>query len=96
MRIGSNLPIAVNSGNCSQTPATAGSLYEQSSAPPEALPPSRMEDFEKLSSGIDNERLFRVDALSGTAQQALSAYQATESLASNNPRNQLIGIDVYA
>lgn len=57
--------------------------------------PSNVEAFEQANAS-QSSRFFRMDGLSAMAQNALAAYQSTEMLSSSNPRNQLIGIDVYA
>lgn len=99
MQIGSNFPVISNgAGSCSQTPAVVESAESKPHSPDSTFsPPSPLGDFERASAHFaDAERFFKVDGLSSLAQQALSAYQTTESLAANNPRNQLVGVDVYA
>ncbi|WP_067216173.1 hypothetical protein [Marinomonas gallaica] len=96
MKIGGNFPVipqgGANQSARSSVPVVAGQNSEQRSS---AMLPSSMQAFERASS-TESPRFFKVDGLSALAQQAMSAYQSTESLSSNNPRHQLIGIDVYA
>ncbi|WP_067096271.1 hypothetical protein [Marinomonas atlantica] len=96
MNIGGNFPVITQGGAThnarSSVPAVVNQNSEQRSS---AFLPSSVQAFEQASSS-ESPRFFKVDGLSALAQQAMSAYQSTESLSSNNPRHLLIGIDVYA
>lgn len=96
MKVGGNFPVIPQSGadyNArSKVPAVVGQNQQQSTI---TSLPSPVQSFEQASHA-QSARFFKVDGLSALAQQAIDAYQTTESLSPNNPRHQLIGIDVYA
>ncbi|CUB04931.1 hypothetical protein [Marinomonas fungiae] len=96
MKIGGSFPVIPQGGSDyssrSKVPAVTNQDRQQGSSIPL---PSTVQSFEQASSA-QSARFFKVDGLSALAQQAIEAYQSTESLSPNNPRHQLIGIDVYA
>lgn len=94
MRIDGNFPVVSQAGSSSRNtlPATAVTNDVKSSG---SVALSSIEQFESASAQY-SERFFKVEGLSNQAKEALSAYQATESLSFSNPRNLLIGVDVYA
>lgn len=96
MKIGGDFPVIPQGGSDysrhAKVPAVVNHESQQSSG---SLLPSPVQSFEQASSA-QSARFFKVDGLSTLAQQAIEAYQSTESLSPNNPRHQLIGIDVYA
>ncbi len=58
--------------------------------------PSSVADFDGVMGAESSARFSPYGDFNASTQQALNAYQATESLSSANPRNVLIGIDVFA
>ncbi len=94
MRIGGNFPVIPQTGSNSRHAPSTSTVFDgrQSS---NAMALSTVAEFESASSA-ESERFFKVEGLSSQAKEALSAYQATESLSASNPRNLLIGVDVYA
>lgn len=96
MKIGGHFPVIPQGGaNSNARPSVPAVVNQNSQQYSSSMLPSPLQAFEQAS-GADSARFFKVDGLSTIAQQALSAYQSTESLSPNNPRHQLIGIDVYA
>lgn len=91
MKIGGNFPVIPQSNPNHRVPNTLPVVAQSESM----QAPSSIEAFAKTASS-ESSRFFKTEGLSMMAQQALSAYQHTESLSSSNPRNQLVGIDVYA
>ena len=95
MNIGSNFPIIPQTNPNYTSRSQTSTVASQGESSGGSLLPSTIESFEQASSS-DSARFFKVDGMSAFAQQAITAYQSTEALSPNNPRHQLIGIDVYA
>lgn len=96
MKIGGNFPVIPQNGSDYSRRSKVPAVVSQESQTSTAVSlPSSVQSFEQASN-TDSNRFFKVEGLSAFAQQAIDAYQSTESLSPNNPRNQLIGIDVYA
>ncbi|MBM6551648.1 hypothetical protein [Marinomonas ostreistagni] len=94
MKVGNNFPAVPQSGASARTPNTLPAPINSASAQASRAP-SSIEAFAQTASS-ESSRFFKTEGLSMQAQQALSAYLHTESLSASNPRNQLVGIDVYA
>ena len=92
MKISSQFPVVPQTSS-PQKPKTTLPVLADAASPAQRLMPSSAQAFESAS---ESARFFKTDGLSAFAQQALAAYQRTESLSPNNPRNQLVGIDDYA
>lgn len=95
MKIGGNFPVIPQGGANAQPRSKVPAVASQESNSSSTNLPSPIQSFEQASNA-ESARFFKVDGLSALAQQALNAYQSTEALSPNNPRHQLIGIDVYA
>ncbi|RDL44723.1 hypothetical protein DN730_10090 [Marinomonas piezotolerans] len=93
MRVDGNLPIV--SQPRQKTNTTLPAVTASSEPTPLTHSSSPIQQFESYANG-ESSRFSKVEGLSAFAQEALSAYQSTQSLASSNPRNLLIGVDVYA
>lgn len=94
MQIGSQLP------HIGQSFRPLALTNNEANKPKAALPvvsamsPSSQVEF--ASEYTSKSRFTRIDSLDFNTQNALSIYELTQSMASNNPRNSLIGVDVYA
>ncbi|MBJ7538380.1 hypothetical protein [Marinomonas transparens] len=93
MQIGAQFPVVPNaSGSRSAFPVqvqgakTSVAPYSQ---------PSPGAQFEGVSAQTES-RFSRYGDFGANTRAALETYQATESLASNNPRHALTGVDVFA
>ena len=95
MKIGGNFPV-VPQGNTNHRPQNTLPVAAHDASEQGFQAPSSIAAFEQTASSSSSARFFKTEGLSAFAQQALSAYQSTESLSSNNPRNHLVGVDVYA
>jgi hypothetical protein len=94
VRIGSHFPVVSPNQN-NQTGRVLTDQGRNSATPSrEVASASDVASFETLFA--QQPRFQKIDSLSWLAQNALSAYQATQSLSADNPRNQLIGVDVFA
>ena len=58
--------------------------------------PSPQASFASFADVENQARFSRMAELDKFTQSALAAYQQTESLSLDNPRNYLIGVDVFA
>lgn len=100
MRINSQLPVAISNNNAitNQKTGSPDSSVIKSVPSVNASLPAASSDahFENVMAGDRSSRFHRIDDLSANAQLALQAYQNTEAMATDNPRNQLIGVDVFA
>lgn len=96
MQINSNFP--VQSGFGRFPPSKALVAVDSSSVKEKAqfsIPPSSASSFEQAYQ-TENGRFHRMDGFDLNSKDAIASYQATQSLAADNPRNYLIGVDVYA
>ncbi|TBR43432.1 hypothetical protein CBF23_004415 [Marinomonas agarivorans] len=60
-----------------------------------ALPTSPLSHFEQAAKE-QASRFNKVEGLDRLAQEAIDSYTMTQSLAADNPRNYLMGVDVFA
>lgn len=94
MRISGNFPVVSQTGsNARNTLPVIGTADQRGPSGTVAI--SSVDAFESAFSAY-SERFFKIDGLSFQTKEALSAYQETQSLSASNPRNLLIGVDVYA
>lgn len=96
MQIQSQFPIVSQPTSGRAQGAQSNPQHTPQHLPSTVSPTSSLDDFDRLMNSDSASRFRRVDDFSASTQQALSAYQATESLSAANPRNHLIGIDVFA
>jgi len=95
MNIGSQLPVISNSPNSrsSVSPKTQMSVTENKSV---MVSPSNQSHFEAVFSTGGNASFSRVDHVDRLTQDALNMYSQNQSLGMDNPRDYLVGVDVYA
>ena len=95
MQINSNFPVHSGFG---QLPSKAVVPIDQDKIQAQAgfsLPVSSMFNFEQAAKE-QGSRFSKIEGLDRMTQNAINSYQMTESLAADNPRNYLIGVDVFA
>jgi len=93
MRISPPLPAAISNKNA---PSLDSSIIKKPSGAADLSVSAPVSRLEKLHSHDNASRFRRIEGLSAKAQSALQAYHNTEAMAADNPRNQLIGVDVFA
>lgn len=93
MKINNHFPVIPNDPSRQKPKPTVPVVAD--SAPQPVLVPSTLDAFEQTAHA-ESARFFKTESFSALAQQALAAYQRTESLSPNNPRHYLVGIDDYA
>lgn len=93
MQIGSQFPILPNGRQPTGSPSKA--VVPVSRSDTESSPVSSLVSFEQASSA-HQAKFSKVEEMDRWARDALNSYLATESLSGSDPRQYLIGIDVYA
>lgn len=97
MQIGSQFPISSQPpSNRASLPVPVSNSNDRFSDSSVSRLPSSVVDFEQAFQDQSNAKFSRVEGLSASAQAALSAYQETASLSAANPRDALVGVDVFA
>jgi len=96
MQINSNFPVQSGFGQLPLSKAIVPVSQGADSTVQFSLPASPLSSFEQAAESQSSSRFSRIEGLDRMTQDAISSYQTTQSLAADNPRNYLIGIDVFA
>ena len=94
MQINTRFPVVSDTGKSKIKPSLPV-VAEQVSSPQFSLPASPMSSFEQAQQ-TQGARFSKVEGLDRAIQEAIASYQATQSLAADNPQNYLIGVDTFA
>lgn len=95
MQINSNFPVHSNFGQLPSKAIVPVDHEKAQSQPSFSLPVSPMSSFEQAAKE-QGSRFSKIESLDRLAQDAINTYQMNQSLAADNPRNYLIGVDVFA
>lgn len=94
MQINTRFPVVSDTGKSRIKPSLPV-VAEPTSAPQFSLPASPVSSFEQAQQS-QGARFSKVEGLDKAVQEAIASYQATQSLAADNPQNYLIGVDTFA
>lgn len=94
MQINTRFPVVSESGQSRVKPSLPV-VSETNSTPQFSLPASPVSSFEQAQQA-QGARFSKVEGLDKAVQEAIASYQATQSLAADNPKNYLIGVDTFA
>lgn len=94
MQINTRFPVVSDAGQTRIKP-TFPVATEQASTAQFSLPASPLASFEHAQQS-QGAKFSRVEGLDKAVQEAIASYQATQSLAGDNPQNYLIGVDTFA
>ncbi|MFT2111049.1 hypothetical protein [Marinomonas sp. 2405UD68-3] len=94
MNIGSQLPVISNSpsSRSSVSQKTQMSVTENRGL---VASPSNQSHFESVFSTSGRASFSRIDNIDRLTQDALNMYSQNQSLGVDNPRDYLVGVDVY-
>lgn len=95
MQINSNFPVRSNIGQLPSSKSLVPVDNESSQTTQFSLPVSPLINFEQAADA-QQSRFTKMEGLDRMTQEAIDSYQVTQSLAADNPRHYLIGIDVFA
>lgn len=94
MQINTRFPVVSDAGQSKIKPSMP--VVSEQAAPTQfSLPASPLSSFEHAQQ-TQGARFSKVEGLDKAVQEAIASYQATQSLAADNPRNFLIGVDTFA
>jgi hypothetical protein len=94
MQINTRFPVVSDAGRSKVKPKLPA-VAEPVSAPQFSLPASPVSSFEHAQQS-QGAKFSRVEGLDRAVQEAIASYQATQSMAADNPKNYLIGVDTFA
>ncbi|GAB3488686.1 hypothetical protein [Marinomonas epiphytica] len=95
MQINSQFPVPASGGFSHSLPVTSSPSNAVQAQSLSAQNSSSVQEFDRVMSQQES-RFSPYGQFSFQTQNALNAYQATESLASDNPRASLVGVDIFA
>lgn len=94
MQINTRFPVVSETGRSRVKPSVPA-VTEQAAAPQFSLPSSPVSSFEHAEKS-QGATFSKVEGLGKVIQEAIASYQATQSMATDNPQNYLIGVDTFA
>lgn len=94
MQINTRFPV-VSETKQSRIKSSLPVVADTTSTPQFSLPSSPVSSFEHAQQA-QGASFSKVEGLDKVIQEAIASYQATQSMATDNPQNYLIGVDTFA